>query len=414
MSTDTARVCTTRVSAPPPDDAVLALSFHWGERLVALEHLAEGAQAKGVAGAGAPAITWDGQTPRLVVPGELDATVRPGEALEVSLRSGLTLRARLHRREAAATAGEPSGEQLLFFRVMAFATLGLIAAVAMMVVTPALDDEAYVPPFLGPPPRALRARFEPSPLPAHVHDAVPAPIDPGRVGARGVESPRLAKAGAPAAASVADKRAKVNDLLRQMMGGGSALNVATAGFGGELDAALNSLSAGRSTAQLDGLAGLGSRGGGPGGGAAGLGIGGVGALGGARGPGSFGLLAGHKSATVVCAYPMNVADPSGYSRDEVMRVVKRHQNEIRFCYESALPQRPELSGKVTARWVISESGDVAMAEVAESSLNDAGAEACILQRVKRWRFPPTKGGDVVINFPWVFSVAGTGGDDAAP
>ena len=414
MSTDTCRVVTTRVSSPPPDEAVLALSFHWGERLVSLEHLAVGEHAKGVVGAGAPAITWDGTTPRLQVPGELDAAVRAGEALEVPLQSGLTLRARLHRREVAAAAGEPSGEQLLFFRVTAFATLGLIAAVAMMVVTPVVDDDEDSA-FFGGPELGPSAHFvEPSPLPKHVFDAVPAPVDPGRVGKTGEPTSEPKLAATASDATPGDKKAKVNDLLRQMMGGGSALNVATAGFGGELDAALNALSGPTSTAQLDGLGGIGSRGGGPGAGTAGLGIGGVGTVGGSRGPGSFGLLSGHKAVSIVCRYPVNIADASGYSREEVLRVVKRHQSEIRFCYESALQQHPELAGKVTARWVIAPTGDVETAEIAESSLGEPTAEACILQRVKRWRFPQPKGGEVVINFPWVFSVAGSGEDGEAP
>lgn len=414
MSTDTCRVVTTRVSSPAPDEAVLALSFHWGERLVSLEHLAVGEHAKGVVGAGAPAITWDGTTPRLHVPGELDAAVKAGEALEATLQSGLTLRARLHRREVAAAAGEPSGEQLLFFRVMAFATLGLIAAVAMMVVTPALDDDESSAFFDGPELGPSAHFVEPSPLPNHVFDAVPAVVDPGREGQRGDTTPRRKDVANAADATPADKKAKVNALLRQMMGSGSALNVATAGFGGELDAALNALSGPTTTAELDGLGGLGSRGGGPGAGPAGLGIGGVGTVGGSRGPGTFGLLSGHKAVSIVCRYPVNIVDASGYSREEVLRVVKRHQSEIRFCYESALQQHPELAGKVTARWVIAPTGDVEMAEIAESSLGEATAEACILQRIKRWRFPQPKGGEVVINFPWVFKVAGSGEDDEAP
>lgn len=414
MSTGTCRVVTTRVSSPPPDEAVLALSFHWGERLVSLEHLAVGEHAKGVVGAGAPAITWDGATPRLQVPGELDAAIRAGEAVEARLRSGLTLKARLHRREVAAAAAEPSREQLLFFRVIAFATLGLIAAVAMMVVTPVVDDDGDSAFFDGPQLGPSAHFVEPSPLPKHVFDAAPAPVDPGREGTKVEPTAEPKLAATASGATPGDKKAKVNELLRQMMGGGSTLNVATAGLGGELDAALNALSGPSSTAQLDGLGGLGSRGGGPGAGAAGLGIGGVGTVGGALGPGRFGLLSGHKAVNVICRLPVTIADASGYSRDEVMRVVKRHQSEIRFCYESALQQHPELAGKVTARWVIAPTGDVETAEIAESSLGDPAAEACMLQRVRRWRFPQPKGGEVVINFPWVFSVAGTGEDDAAP
>jgi TonB family protein len=102
---------------------------------------------------------------------------------------------------------------------------------------------------------------------------------------------------------------------------------------------------------------------------------------------------------------------TGYSREEILRVVKRHESEIRFCYESALRKHPDLAGKVTARWVIAQTGDVETAEITESSLGDPAAEACILERVKRWRFPQPEGEEVVVTFPWVFKVAGRGEAD---
>jgi hypothetical protein len=296
MSTDTCRVVNTGVSTPPSGEAVLAISFHWGDRLVSLEHLGVGERAKGGVGGGTPAISWDGTTPRLVVPGELDAVVRAGEALEVPLRSGLTLRARLRRREAAPAAGEFSGEDLLFFRVMAFATLGLLAAVAMMEVTPVVggDERSH---FFDRRPIGPSAHFVvprpahlvvPRPLPNHVFDAVPASV-PGRGGSRGDTTPRRKHVASAVDATPTDKKAKVNDVLRQMMGSGPALNVATADFGSELDAALDMLSGPTTTDRLDDLGGLGSRGNGPGAGTADLGIGGVGTVGGALGTGSSGL-----------------------------------------------------------------------------------------------------------------------------
>jgi hypothetical protein len=419
MATDACRVVTTRVSSPPPGEAVLALSFHWGERLVSLEHLAVGERAKGAVGGGTPAVSWDGTTPRLTVPDELDAVVRADEALEVPLRSGLTLRARLRRREAAPAAGEFSGEDLLFFRVMAFATLGFLAAVAMMEVTPVVGGDASSHFFdrrpIGPSahfvvthpahfvvPRPVHL-VVPRPLPNHVFDAVPA-IVPGRGGSRGDTTPRRKHVASAVDATPSDKRAKVNDVLRQMMGSGPALNVATADFGSELDAALDLLSGPTTTDRLDDLGGLGSRGNGPGAGTADLGIGGVGTVGGALGTGSSGLRSHEQPSWIIWICEVAV---TGYSREEVLRVVKRHESEIRFCYESALRKHQELPG-------IAPTGDVEMAEIAESSRGDPAAEACIFERVKRWRFPQPEGEEVVVTFPWVFKVAGSGEADEVP
>ena len=103
--------------------------------------------------------------------------------------------------------------------------------------------------------------------------------------------------------------------------------------------------------------------------------------------------------------------PPGYDRDLVLKVVRRHQNEIRFCYESELPKVPDLSGKVTVAWTIGASGAVEMAEIADSGLGNTNVESCIVQKVRRWTFPePKGGGEVAITFPWVFTVAGSDGE----
>ncbi len=98
---------------------------------------------------------------------------------------------------------------------------------------------------------------------------------------------------------------------------------------------------------------------------------------------------------------------AAYDRELVMKVVRRHQNEIRFCYESELSKDPSLAGKVTVAWTIGVTGAVAEAEIAESGLGNANVESCIVQRVRRWSFPePQHGQEVGITFPWVFHVAG--------
>jgi TonB family protein len=98
----------------------------------------------------------------------------------------------------------------------------------------------------------------------------------------------------------------------------------------------------------------------------------------------------------------------GYDRDLVLKVVRRHQSEIRYCYESELQKHPELGGKITVAWTIGSSGSVESAEVAESGLRNETVESCIVQRIRRWNFPEPKGGqEVAITFPWVFQVAGS-------
>lgn len=97
----------------------------------------------------------------------------------------------------------------------------------------------------------------------------------------------------------------------------------------------------------------------------------------------------------------------GLDRDQIAKVIRANQNAIKYCYESALNQNPALAGKVAVSFVIGSAGHVTVAEVAESTLGNDGAEQCMLNRIRRWRFPePKGGGEVTVNFPWMFHPAG--------
>ncbi|MCB9550643.1 MAG: TonB family protein [Myxococcales bacterium] len=88
----------------------------------------------------------------------------------------------------------------------------------------------------------------------------------------------------------------------------------------------------------------------------------------------------------------------------IQRVVRRHNAQVRYCYEKALNKNPALKGKVVLKWTIDAEGKVAAVSVSESTLKDAETEACLTQTVKRWQFPkPAGGGVVVVNYPFNFS-----------
>lgn len=96
----------------------------------------------------------------------------------------------------------------------------------------------------------------------------------------------------------------------------------------------------------------------------------------------------------------------GLSKEVIRRVVRRHHNEVKFCYEQALRARPDLEGRVTTRFMISPSGSVAASVVQSSTLGSGEAEQCISQAITRWSFPaPSDGGMVSVTYPFVFSSA---------
>jgi TonB family protein len=95
------------------------------------------------------------------------------------------------------------------------------------------------------------------------------------------------------------------------------------------------------------------------------------------------------------------------SKEVIRRVVRRHINEVKFCYEQQLNARPDLQGRVTTKFVISPTGSVQSAMVGSSSLRNEAVESCIVRAVRRWTFPaPDGGGVVVVNYPFLLDAAG--------
>lgn len=97
-------------------------------------------------------------------------------------------------------------------------------------------------------------------------------------------------------------------------------------------------------------------------------------------------------------------------REVIRRVIRRHINEIRFCYEKELAKNPGLAGHVAVSFRVATSGAVDKSEIKSSTLNNAAVESCIAGRVLTWVFPAPVGGPVAITYPFVLR----GADDAPP
>jgi len=186
---------------------------------------------------------------------------------------------------------------------------------------------------------------------------------------------------------------------------GSASNLfGPGGLGTGINDALGGLQGSAGMGDAHGVGGLGSRGTGPGGGGTALGIGGLGTKGGGRGKGGYGSidLGGRgRGTTKVTSGVTSVI--GGLDKDVIAKIVHRHQNEIKYCYEKELQKDPNLYGKVAVFWVIDATGAVAKTTVAQTTMGNSSVENCILTRVQRWRFPQPKGGGIVkVTYPWIF------------
>lgn len=98
----------------------------------------------------------------------------------------------------------------------------------------------------------------------------------------------------------------------------------------------------------------------------------------------------------------------GLDKNEVDAVIKRHEGEIRYCYEQGLQTNPKLSGRVSMKFFIASNGYVSTANISNTSLHSRQVENCITGRLKTWKFPNPRGGVVVkVNYPFVLRRVGS-------
>lgn len=160
-----------------------------------------------------------------------------------------------------------------------------------------------------------------------------------------------------------------------------------------------------------GLVGSGKGGGGTGEGTIGLGNlgtigkGGGGGSGSGYGRGAGGL--GGRRAGAPDVVPGTAQVRGSLDKEIIRRIIRRHLNEVRFCYEKELLRKADLYGRVTVSFTISGTGQVVASIVQQSTMNSPPVEQCIADAVKRWEFPkPQGGGIVIVSYPFVLKSAG--------
>ncbi|MES3037586.1 MAG: AgmX/PglI C-terminal domain-containing protein [Bdellovibrionota bacterium] len=92
----------------------------------------------------------------------------------------------------------------------------------------------------------------------------------------------------------------------------------------------------------------------------------------------------------------------GLDRNEIAAVIRRHESEVRFCYEQGLQTKPKLNGRLSMKFMIGPKGSVTLAQVMNSSLGNIPVENCIRDRLKTWNFPQPQGGVTVkVSYPFI-------------
>jgi TonB family protein len=96
-------------------------------------------------------------------------------------------------------------------------------------------------------------------------------------------------------------------------------------------------------------------------------------------------------------------------KDVIRTIIRRHINEVKYCYEQELAQAPRLAGRVDVEFTIDVDGHVTASALASSTMGNASVESCVVKAVRRWEFPPPVGGGIVIvKYPFSFSPSSSG------
>ena len=70
--------------------------------------------------------------------------------------------------------------------------------------------------------------------------------------------------------------------------------------------------------------------------------------------------------------------------------VRSRNSQLQFCYEETRAKNPDLAGSATIGVLLAPDGTVTRADVLRRSWEGRGAEqveACVLAKVKTWKFP---------------------------
>jgi hypothetical protein len=91
-------------------------------------------------------------------------------------------------------------------------------------------------------------------------------------------------------------------------------------------------------------------------------------------------------------------------RAAIDEVVKRHMNQIRYCYQRELTKDQTLGGKEVIKFSIAKDGTVSSADVKSSTVGSSVVDQCVAREFQRMTFPaPRGGGLVIVSYPFLFS-----------
>jgi TonB family protein len=419
---------------PTGSDRVLLVGLVWGkETLLELQQVPVGGELRAGKLSNLPFAQFQpdfrlvqpqGDGHVITVPSGASAQVERGGRVNLEVAPQLTLSARYGRAVPRVKRSLIASLDVPFASTLAVALLFLALFWLMARIAPH-HDETVTDDLAGNQQRIAQYQVKPREKPVEeppktrdvsgVQEGAKAREDEGKLGKIEAKKKQAAPSRKGAPLVEPDKRESdrkkvmklglVAALAKMGAGSGTASNVlGPGGFGIGINNAVGGVKASAGAGDAYGVSGLGSRGTGQGGGGTAIGIGGLGTKGsgpGAGGPGVVDLGGRGKEETQFV--PGRTIVVGGLSRDVIDRIIRRHYNEVKYCYEKELTKDRGLYGKVTVVFIIDGAGKVSDALVQQSTMGSEAVEGCIVSHVRRWAFPaPEGGGTVQVTYPYVF------------
>lgn len=117
----------------------------------------------------------------------------------------------------------------------------------------------------------------------------------------------------------------------------------------------------------------------------------------------------HALEVVPCGVGSECHVQGSLDKEIIRRTIRRHMNEVRYCYQESLQRRPSLEGRIVLSFLILPQGTTTAVAPANDTVGDPGLASCLVQAARRWEYPQPQGGGVVkVTFPFNFVRAGDG------
>jgi len=97
-------------------------------------------------------------------------------------------------------------------------------------------------------------------------------------------------------------------------------------------------------------------------------------------------------------------------KEIIRRIIRRHINEVKYCYETELTKKADLSGRVSVQFTIAATGTVIASVLQSSTMGNVRVENCVVQAVRRWSSPSRSWRIVIVSYPFNFTAGDAGSE----